>query len=1182
MRFALLPFVLAAPVPLAQITHIEIGPVGGDIKASTYGADSFSIQNNSATARLVEARFNLSTAVFVDLVFDPAGTAGDVVSKPFTPDSGDVATGLTGHSLHLANGGGWDELRIQFNDFDPGETFTFSIDVDPTTIQGSAAPGPGDSGSVSGMELSGSTIELHYEDGTVHSSQVFRLPGSLSASGGDVLAGMPAAPGLEVLGLTTPGQVFTPDWTLRVSGTPGASVRLLQVEGALFTDGIPGGAFDVDPYEANSALSVVEHVAVLDGAGLADIPVTLFASQAEGGLNAFQVTELAPWGAHGEVSPTLTVEYVDVPISFDKRWLGGAGLNLPTSLQFGPDDRLYVAEQAGLIKIFTVDKPASDFTVTATEVIDLVNLIPNHDDDGSVNLSVANRQVTGLLVTGTASDPVIYVTSSDPRIGAGGSGTDKNLDTNSGMVSRLTQVGGAWQKQDLVRGLPRSEENHGPNGMQIDEAAGILYLAQGGHTNMGAISNNFALTPEFALSAAILAIDLNAIGSGTHDLATLDDEDRPGVDDPGDPFGGNDGKNQARLVPGDPVWIHAPGFRNPYDVVVTEAGRMYTVDNGPNAGWGDVPVVSGSSCTNDVHEPGDTYGDGLHFIDGPGYYGGHPNPTRANPLNTFNPTNPQSPITIANPVECEYRQPGAANGAIHVWDSSTNGIAEYRATTFAGSMRGDLLTISLNGQLRRIKPDAAGDGALLVENLFSSVGSGSLDVTAQADDQIFPGTIWVACRTGNSIAIFEPVDTVNCTGLDLAGLDDDFDGFSNADEIDNGTDPCSAGDVPPDADGDKLSDLNDDDDDNDGILDHVDAFAVDGTNGAGQSVPFVLGWETDDGGHGGLLGLGFTGLMTNGIDDYLDLFDPADLTAGGAAGVLTVEKVGPGTAVGGTNDQTYGFQLGFLPPAGGLDFVVGARVVAPFNGTTPTPDQEIGLFLGTGDQSEFVRLVVSGTGIRFGSETGGVTGAPVEDPVAMPGPAVVDLWLEVDATGSTVTPYYQLDAGPATLLGGPQAIPAFWLSGALATGLSSTAGAGTVFAATWDELNLRVPGAAIPYGLGVGGANLGLLDTPDVPTIGGSVDLQVSQMGTGPQALLAFGMAQASIPLLGGTLLIPLPPVADIVPVPLLAGSGNFVIHLPEVLSHVGLVFTCQAAAPDGTQPMGWVLSNGLELRLGN
>ncbi len=55
-----------------------------------------------------------------------------------------------------------------------------------------------------------------------------------------------------------------------------------------------------------------------------------------------------------------------------------------TSLQFGPDGRLYVSQQNGLITAFTVVRRAGgDYRVTATETIDAIQSIPNHDDDGS-------------------------------------------------------------------------------------------------------------------------------------------------------------------------------------------------------------------------------------------------------------------------------------------------------------------------------------------------------------------------------------------------------------------------------------------------------------------------------------------------------------------------------------------------------------------------------------------------------------------------------------------------------------------------------------------------------------------------------------------------------------------------------------------------------------------------------
>jgi hypothetical protein len=40
--------------------------------------------------------------------------------------------------------------------------------------------------------------------------------------------------------------------------------------------------------------------------------------------------------------------------------------------------------------------------------------------------------------------------------------------------------------------------------MQLSADGQSLYVAAGGNTNQGAPSNNFALLPEYALSAAIL------------------------------------------------------------------------------------------------------------------------------------------------------------------------------------------------------------------------------------------------------------------------------------------------------------------------------------------------------------------------------------------------------------------------------------------------------------------------------------------------------------------------------------------------------------------------------------------------------------------------------------------------------------------------------------------------------
>lgn len=756
---------------------------------------------------------------------------------------------------------------------------------------------------------------------------------------------------------------------------------------------------------------------------------------------------------------------------FGKSTLEGFGNGKPTSLQFGPDGRLYVAYMDGLIKVFTIERNGSnDYDVTDTDTITLVKNILNHNDNGSKKASLKSRLVTGLVVVGTASEPVIYVHSSDPRIGGGHSGNTTGLDTNSGVLSRLTLTTNGWKKLDLVRGLPRSEENHHSNGLTI--VGSKLYLAAGGNTNMGATSNNFAMLPEYALSAAILEIDLAQIGDTTYDLPTLNDEDRAGNKDSNDPFGGNRGKNQAMIVQGGPVQVYAPGFRNPYDIIVMQNGKMYSWDNGPNSGWGGAP----NNCSNGRQEPGNTQHDALHLITGKGYYGGHPNPTRGSKQNKFNNSNPQSPVPNANSIECNYYGPGTNGNGKHNKNKSlvslarsTNGLAEYTANNFSGDINGDLLATSWDNKLYRVsfKPSGALDD---MNVLFSNVGSSPLDVTAVGDNGVFPGTIWVADLQGKDIVIYEP-DDYNGDGGDGGGGDGvcvvtsgngdaDQDGFTNDDEIANGTDGCSAADVPADADADQISDLLDPDDDNDNIPDLDDPFALDVTNGAGTSLNVDYQWENDSPDPGFLARLGFSGLMTNGTDDYQSLYDLNEMTIIGAAGVVTIDSVPAGDPLKDKNTQQYGFQFGVNVSALSPVFRAHTRILAPFSGFVPKNHQSMGLFIGTGDQDNYLKLVIKNDIAQMFSEVEGQVYLEQKATESFVGADFVDLIIEVDPASAIATAYYQITTNGQT---GAEVqvssfdFPAAWLTGStkLAVGIISTSVGAQPFPATWDFITVK-------------------------------------------------------------------------------------------------------------------------------
>jgi Uncharacterized protein conserved in bacteria len=815
--------------------------------------------------------------------------------------------------------------------------------------------------------------------------------------------------------------------------------------------------------------------------------------------------------------------------NFSVSQLNNAVLQNPTSMQFGPDNRLYVSQQNGIIKVFTVVKNGpNNYTVTATETITLINAIPNHNDDGSLAPSITTRQITGILVAGTAAQPLLYVTSSDSRIG--GPDGDLNLDTNSGILSLLTKNGSTWTKIDLVRGFPRSEENHSPNGMQLDAATNTLLLPVGGMTNAGAPSINFAFTNEFALSAAILSIDLDAInampvqGSGNtafkYDLPTVDDPTRSNVNgkDVNDPWGGNDGLNQAKIVPGGPVQIFAPGFRNAYDLVITKtpgkAGRMYAIDNGANQGWGGYPQNEGpaGNATNNyvpgepgstgpgVNEPQVNNLDNLHYIGNiatyqPGsYYGGHPTPIRANPngagLYTHNGTtgvwrtstsgaNPLPadwpPVPVANPVEGDFLMPGGSNSpTLLTFLNSTNGIAEYTASNFNNTMKGYLLAVGYQSSMWLIKPTADGTdvtnaraaGNKLIQDapMASNFGNVPLDVIAQGDDAVFPGTIWVCIYESGAIKIFEPQDGIVCTGQDN-NQDDDGDGYTNADEIDNATNPCSAASRPPDFDQDHISDLNDPDDDNDSIADNIDYFPIDASNGMATLLPVQYPLLNNNPGTG-FFGLGFTGLMSNQqpSNNYQNLFIADNLVAGGAAGVLSVIAVSANNSLGALNNQENAFQFG-VNNAAAVSFTANARILGPFfNNQPPSGGQSQGMFIGTGDQSNYLKIVLNGNNGQAGLQVVYENADAAQSqqyslPGGLGGVSTIDLYLSVNPIQGTVQPAYAVNGGQKNNLGTPIQVSGQLLNvvrgmSAIAVGIISTSVNASPFTASWDYINV--------------------------------------------------------------------------------------------------------------------------------
>ena len=872
---------------------------------------------------------------------------------------------------------------------------------------------------------------------------------------------------------------------------------------------------------------------------------------------------------------------------------GNGAVSQGTSLMYGPDGRLYVLNLNGTIDIYTVQKNGSnDYVVTASEKLLDVKNIPNHNDDGSSN-SGNNREATGITVAGTASNPIIYVTSSDSRVG--GPSGDLNLDTNSGVITRLTWTGSSWAVVDIVRGLPRSEENHATNGLEFTTINGVdfLIVAQGGHTNAGAPSDNFAWTTEYALSAAVLSINLDLIESMPikndgrnyiYDIPTLDDPTRANVNgiidpdaagydgvDVNDPWGGNDGLNQAKIVIGGPVQIFSPGYRNAYDLVLTASGAVYVTDNGANGGWGGFPNNEGSeNVTNEYNssEPGSNTAIGGEKVDNDdhlslvttniqGYsfgtfYGGHPAPIRANPSgaglytnpsvnNTngavfrtliYDPTGlkgvgytnnasialpvdwPPVPVSLADGVQGDWRGPstnnpdGPQDALVTIWGNNTNGIDEYTSTIFTGpeSMVGDLIAGHNNGILRRVKLKPDGSLDQLISSFAQGLGGNALGITCNSDADPFPGTIWVATFNG-TIKILEPQPLVVCldpSDPSYVGTDDtDQDGYTNQDEVQNGTDHCNGGSQPNDFDkaagGVLVSDLNDNDDDNDGILDANDPFQLGNPldNGSdGFDLPVINELLSDNLVLGGYLGLGMTGLMNNGAPNpnwlnWLDVVgagpNPNDIL-GGATGAMTMQMTS-GTALGAANSQEKGFQYGVNVDQSVNSFTVVGRL---FNFSDPTQlygssapsGGELGIFIGDGTQSNYIKVVLTQNGVVALQEINDVPQTPLTATIATgnrPSNDVV-FSFNVNSVTAAVEVLYSLDGNAPISLGtiaasGTIKTAIQQSSAILAVGLIGTSNApGQEVEGTWDYLNVTGSQPTVSQPL----ANLDkLIDSPD-------------------------------------------------------------------------------------------------------
>lgn len=262
------------------------------------------------------------------------------------------------------------------------------------------------------------------------------------------------------------------------------------------------------------------------------------------------------------------------------------------------------------------------------------------------------------------------------------------------------------------------------------------------------------------------------------------------------------------------------------------------------------------------------------------------------------------------------------------------------------------------------------------------------------------------------------------------------------------------------------------DTDGDGITNACDPFAK-VSDTLLPDAPLGFAEEFDDL-SGDWNSTGFTGIMTNSLEDSLTQFTANEQNA---AGRLVV-SASDGEAFSANNTQDNAFQVNIATSPALPDFSIHGRVCQPF---PPEDFASAGIFFGPGDQDNYIKAAldwhptldvtsvadtreVEGVGVTIGRRT-----AHRGDP-SVPVPDCIELLVNVRVAAGTYHPHYSLDDGGCWYnfegTGALRTVPSSWLNGtyplggtggsrALAVGItSSSVGPATEFNATWDFLRV--------------------------------------------------------------------------------------------------------------------------------
>lgn len=359
--------------------------------------------------------------------------------------------------------------------------------------------------------------------------------------------------------------------------------------------------------------------------------------------------------SNGKTSNSVEFQYTPTESQITPRF-DCKSLNIPIQealvSQWGPDGNLYIGTMLGVIHVLSF----KDGIFEEIQKITTLSTIPS-------------KNIVGIAFSPFETDGTLKMYVSHTLFYAGFTDMIKSGKfPYPGKVSILEGPDFSTFST-IISNLPTSDHDHG-NGKLLFDNNGNLLITIGGNTNAGVPSKPLGWLEESPLSAAIINAEIYA-SDFDGDIQYINRD--TGETDNDQYNGGN--VDISSSVKG--ISVFASGVRSAFDIVYTTTGLLFSMDNGPNSGYG---LGSTSMFSNDGI--GANSGDEICQIK-KGHYYGLANRNRAK-------RDPRQAVYYANDIP-QSKVPSLVSQCFYTNDAAIVAADEYRGMHFGGALKGELI-----------------------------------------------------------------------------------------------------------------------------------------------------------------------------------------------------------------------------------------------------------------------------------------------------------------------------------------------------------------------------------------------------------------------------------------------------------------------------------------------------------